>query len=178
MAPKGAIFILMTNDEKVALIEILTSTNKPWEARGKALEFVKTAPLTEAAPEKPKTRTAQQNKALHLYFTMVAEELNNGGLDIRAVIKPDVNVPWTSYMVKEYLWRPVQKLALGKESTTDLEKLDIDKVFDIFNAHIAKFGVHIPFPSNEHRSDLLEGMKIDVRKNSDYPEYKGEVAFE
>ena len=158
----------MTNDEKVALINILTGNG--WEARTKALEYVKTAPLTEEAPPKPKTRTGQQNKALHLYFTQVAQELNNGGLDIRAVIKSDVNVPWTSYMVKEYLWRPIQKLALGKESTTELEKLDIDKVFDIFNLHIAKYGVHIPFPSEEHRSDLLEGMKIDIRKSNNYPE--------
>jgi hypothetical protein len=33
-------------------------------------------------------------------------------------------------MVKEYLWRPLQKAILGKQSTTELTTKEIDKVFD------------------------------------------------
>lgn len=100
-------------------------------------------------PAKPKQRTAQQNRALHLYFGMVAETLNDAGLDIRAVLKPNVEIPWSPGTVKEYLWRPIQKILLQKESTKELTTTEIDRVFDVLNAHLAKFGVHEPFPSIE-----------------------------
>ena len=96
-----------------------------------------------------KQRTIQQNKALHLYFTLLAEALNDAGLDMRKVLKPEVDIPWTSITVKEFLWRPIQSLQLGKRSTTELTTKDIDTIFDTVNRHIAKHGVHIPFPSIE-----------------------------
>ncbi len=110
-------------------------------------------------PPKPvKDRTLQQNKALHLYFRLVAEALNEAGLDIRAVLKPEVEIPWSPGAVKEFLWRPVQKILLQKESTRSLTTSDIDKVYDVVNAHLAKHGIHEPFPSIEQlmNADLDE----------------------
>lgn len=98
-------------------------------------------------PEQP--RTAQQNKALHLYFRHLADALNDAGLDMRAVLKPEVEIAWDSRSVKEYLWRPVQDIQLGKRSTTELTTKEIDLVFDTVNRYIAKHGVHVPFPSIE-----------------------------
>lgn len=96
-----------------------------------------------------KLRTQQQNRALHLYFTMLAEALNDSGLDMRKVLKPGVEIPWTGRSVKEFLWRPVQTAQLGKDSTTELTTGEIDLIFDTLNRHLAKFGVHVPFPSIE-----------------------------
>ena len=94
-------------------------------------------------------RTTQQNKALHLFFRFIAQELNDSGQDMRMVLKPDVEIPWTPENVKNHIWRPIQKIYLQKKSTTELNKLnDIDQVYEIVNRHLSeKCHLHIPFPS-------------------------------
>ncbi len=97
-----------------------------------------------------KQRTLQQNAAMHLYFTQLAEALNDSGYDMRATLKESIEIPWTSQSIKEYLWRPIQKLQLGKESTTELTSQEIDKVYEVLNRAIGtKTGVHVPFPSEQ-----------------------------
>ena len=93
-------------------------------------------------------RTIRQNRALHLYFTHVAQALSDAGLDIKTVIKADV--PWIPENVKDLMWRPLQKALLGKQSTTKLLKEEIDKVYDVMNRLLGeRFGIHVPFPSKE-----------------------------
>ncbi len=99
-----------------------------------------------------KQRTLKQNRALHLYFTMVADTLNEAGLDMRAVLNPEVEIPWSGNTVKDFMWRPIQTIQLQKKSTTELTTKDIDKIYDTMNRHLAKHGVHIPFPSIEEQS--------------------------
>ena len=95
-------------------------------------------------------RTPQQNRALHLYFELVAKGLNDAGLDMRAVIKDDIEIPWNKDMVKKFLWGPIQEAKLGKKSTTKLTTKEIDIVFNILNRHFGeKLGFHQPFPSDE-----------------------------
>lgn len=95
-------------------------------------------------------RTLTQNAALHVYFKLIADQLNEQGLDMRKVLKPGVDIPWSPISVKNYLWRPVQKLQLGKESTTQMTTVEIDQVFDTINKHLGeKFGIHEDWPSIE-----------------------------
>lgn len=96
-----------------------------------------------------KDRTPRQNRALHLYFQKMAETLNDAGLDMRTVLKPGVEIPWSKESVKNYLWKPVQSLQLGKESTTELTTKEIDLVFETVNRVLSKHGIHQPFPSME-----------------------------
>jgi hypothetical protein len=100
--------------------------------------------------DEQKQRTIKQNKALHLYFTLVANALNEAGYDMRKTLKPDVEIPWTPESVKEYLWRPIMQVQLQKNSTTEMTTKEIDKVFETLNRHLGeKLGVHEPFPSIE-----------------------------
>lgn len=93
-------------------------------------------------------RTNRQNNALHVLFKLLADELNDRGLDMRKTLKPGVEIPWTGDSVKEYLWRPIQQAQLNKKSTTELTTKEIDAVFDTINRHIGeKFGLFVPFPS-------------------------------
>ena len=93
-------------------------------------------------------RTLKQNSAMHKYFTLIAEALNNSGLTITKTLKADVT--WSPLAVKENLWRPLQEIALKKKSTTELNKEDIDKVYDLMNLALGqKFGIHVPFPTIE-----------------------------
>lgn len=117
--------------------------------------------------KKPKQRTISQNRALHLYFTMLADTLNENGLDMRKVLKPGIDIPWTSKNIKEYLWRPIQKALLHKESTTELTTSEIDQVLDILHLHLGeKFGVAQEFPSIETiMIKLAEEPKKLINKN-------------
>ena len=100
------------------------------------------------------TRSGQQNNALHLYFSLLAKDLNDKGLDMKAVMKPTVDIDWETHTVKKYLWKPIQELVMGEESTTKLQGKDIDKIYDTLNRHFANTpklnSISIPFPSDEH----------------------------
>lgn len=97
-----------------------------------------------------KKRTLRQNSALHKYFTLLAEELNLAGLDMRKLLKEEIDISWTPESVKEYLWRPIQKVMYTKESTTKLETNEITKIYDVLNRHLSeKHGIGVMFPSEE-----------------------------
>jgi len=98
--------------------------------------------------DKPvKQRTESQNKALHLYFTQLAELLNDSGLDMKKTLKPGIDIPWSSKSIKEFLFRPIMKSQLQKDSTTELTTKEIDQVVDVINRHLGeKFGITLGFP--------------------------------
>lgn len=152
-------------------------------------EFKKWLDQQEDAPEAPQStetgvkpksgnRTPSQNSSIHLWLEMVASELDRHGHTVqnivekikRAEIRPNKTV------LKEVLWRPYQIAALGKESTTELTKLEVDKVYEGLNKFLAEnFEMHIPFPSDENKgNDKLKG--ITKAKELPYPldPYEGE----
>lgn len=99
-------------------------------------------------PEKFIQRTDQQNKALHKYYDMLAEALNDSGQEVGRII--EIDIPWTALLVKELIWRPIQIAVLGKVSTTDLGNNEITQIWEIIHRSVAqKKGIDIPFPSIE-----------------------------
>jgi len=105
--------------------------------------------------QKKEPRTAQQNKALHVWYRLVADELNGAGYDLRKVLsagKEGIDIEWTERMVKDILWRETQRVMFGKGSTTELSKrAEIDRVVETLNRFLAeKLGIEgVPFPSLE-----------------------------
>jgi len=98
-----------------------------------------------------KKRTSQQNRALHKYFELLAEELNDAGLDVKEVLKPSVDIEWTGELIKEYIWRPVQFAQLKKKSTTQLTTSEIDQIYEIITRHLGqKFGLFVEFPHEDN----------------------------
>jgi len=96
-------------------------------------------------------RTKHQNRALHLYFTLLAEALNNAGLDQRKVLKPSVAIPWDAKSVKDQLWRQIQQAQVHKRSTTELDTKETTLIYETLNRHLGeKFGVSILWPSEDH----------------------------
>ena len=97
-----------------------------------------------------KQRTSRQNKAMHKYFDMLAEALNESGYDMKKTLKHDVEIPWTREMVKEFLWRPIQEAMTGKQSTTELNTVDPSEIYEVLNRHLSeKTGVSVEWPSEE-----------------------------
>lgn len=107
-------------------------------------------------------RTDSQRKALEVFFKLLAEKLNEAGLDQREVLKPSIAIPWTQEAIKNQLWRPIQKALTNKQSTTELDKVsEIDQIHSVLLRHLGeKFGLdYIEFPH-------------DPEKISNYPTYK------
>src|SRR4030066_179054 len=103
--------------------------------------------LCETCKKKIDTRTLTQNSALHLYFKLLSDELINQGTDLRELVKEGVDIIPTPEAVK-LLWKQLQKAMLDKESTTQLTKQEVDKVYEVFSKLISERAeVYIPFPS-------------------------------
>ena len=100
-----------------------------------------------------KTRSSNQNKALHKWLDELALELNNRGLDMRTVLKPEVEIPWDGKLLKKHVFHPIEEAMLEKTSTADLTTSEVSKVVDVINRHLLqKFDVSLPFPSEEMRN--------------------------
>lgn len=100
--------------------------------------------------DKMTQRTDAQNKALHVWFKLIATALNDAGLTVQETLKHQMDIEWNEHRVKELIWRQAQKKILGKTSTTELEKqMDIDLVYETINRWLASMGVeNVPFPHN------------------------------
>lgn len=100
---------------------------------------------TDAFGKNVRPRSKQQNKAMHKYFEEVADILNENGIS-QAVFLADLEVDYTKETIKN-IWRAIAKKKYGTESTADFTTKQLQEVFEEFNRHLGKFGVHIPFPS-------------------------------
>lgn len=100
-------------------------------------------------PEIKQTRTNLQNRALYLYFTFVAETLNDHGLYLQTMdlFGLPVEKKWDKDLVKEFIWKPIQKTLFDIESTTKLKTNEIDIVLDVLTNHFAKLELSVQFPN-------------------------------
>lgn len=97
-------------------------------------------------------RTAKQNNAIHKYLDLVAKALDSEGHTMQDVCKAirRAEIRPTKEALKEVVWKPLQAIMLGKESTRELETHEVDKVYEAMNRWLGQeFELHIPFPSNE-----------------------------
>jgi len=100
-----------------------------------------------------KQRSGQENKALHLWLGMLSRALNAAGYDMKRTLNKEVEIPWTTELAKEYLWRPLQKAMIGKSSTTEPLRGEYTKIYEVLNRHTAsKLGISIPWPSKQKES--------------------------
>ena len=99
-------------------------------------------------------RTSQQNKALHKYFELVAHELKNQGQTMQNVVqKLDYcEITPTKDSIKALIWKPIQEIVVSKEHTAELNKHEIDEVYEIVSMFLSKqFGIDLPFPVDEQK---------------------------
>lgn len=96
-----------------------------------------------------KQRTPTQNAALHKFCELLATALNDAGFDFREFVKAGYAVPFTPELVKNHLWRPIQKAVTGKESTTKPETHEYSLIYDVLNVKLAEHGIHVPWPSKD-----------------------------
>jgi hypothetical protein len=110
-----------------------------------------------------KPYTPTQRSAAWLYMTQKSEQLNDVGLDMRVVLKPTYNIPWTKDNFHDHIWIPIQKALYGTDSMTKLNKDQVSKIFEVIERELGeKHGLdHVPFPNDETKGrELLEAMKL------------------
>lgn len=100
-----------------------------------------------------KQRTPTQNKCLHKYCEMVADELNDKGITFTTFFKPGFEVPWNQMVIKDNVWRPVQIAMTEKESTTELTTKECSDIYENINRKLSEFGIYVPWPSKETMND-------------------------
>jgi len=107
------------------------------------------------------TRTNKQNSALHLWFTLLAKQMADQGLDMRKVLKPSVEITPTLELVKNTIWRPIQILKTGKESTTEITAKELQEIYDdVDKFFLSKHKIDLPFPNIKN----LELMKLLIKE--------------
>ena len=95
------------------------------------------------------TRTSTQNRALHQFFVLISEQLNEMGLEFyySGLKGMDICTRYTPTIVKEFFWRPIQKTLFDIESTKKLNTKQINEISDVIIKWFGEKGVVLEFPS-------------------------------
>lgn len=117
------------------------------------IEKGKTIDLTE----KKNTRTTKQNSALHLLFTIVSSQLNEMGVDFQyfGLKGQTLSMRHTPHLVKEMVWKPIQKALFDIDSTTKINTEQINEIVDVLAKFFGDKGIVIEFPSRETLENLI-----------------------
>ena len=120
-------------------------------------EHLKSKGKTVDLIEKQNTRTTSQNSALHLLYSIMSNQLNEMGLDFNYFgLKGQVlSTRYTTVIVKEHFWRPLQITLFGIKSTTKINTLQINEIVDVLSKWFGEKGVVIQFPSKEQLETLI-----------------------
>lgn len=104
------------------------------------------------------TRSLQQNKSLHKYFTLIAQELNELGQEFcyTGITGKELSIPYTMTLVKEVFWKEIQFTMFGTRSTTKLDTTQMNQIIEVFSKFFAERGVVLEFPSIEIIENKLQ----------------------
>jgi len=162
----------MTRDEYADLQAIITAP-KPWEARLRLSEYLKTVTVSETPVHAPQPstddlRTSKQSDSLFLWFSMIEKEAENAGVTWDRIIKHTHQLRVTKENLHS-MCKQLTKALWGINSTKKIKKREhLDIIIDHYVDLFAKEGLTLPpFPEEN-------GMRLTVMDNLhelDYPEY-------
>jgi len=95
----------------------------------------------------------KQSAALHVFLRLIAKELNQAGFSVHNFFKEGVEIPFSDELVKEHIWRPVQRAITGKDSSQSLTTVETQKIAEYVNLALAERGVHVPWPTSSGQKD-------------------------
>lgn len=98
-----------------------------------------------------KPRSIKQNRAAHLWFTHLADSLNDAGLEMKVVLAKRSEIWWTPEAIKEVLFKGVMRAMYpSKNSTTQLTTAEFSKVTESLQMLLARdYGLNVDVPSVE-----------------------------
>lgn len=136
LSPEGQFWVISNDFQKEKFLEKLD------ELTSKKKKVFVTFHTSE-------NRSAQQNKAMHVYFAALSSALNDSGRTMADVFGEKIEgISWTPAMVKDAIWKPIMQKATGKDSTRSLTKAEVTEVYEILNQFMSNnFGIGIEWPS-------------------------------
>ena len=152
-----------------ALLEI-TKTNKMLLDGAKKKDIAKAHDKIDAIGRKGskfelkeivKYRTTLQNRALHKFFKIISDALNEQGNEfIFTGLKGNISTMYTSEIVKNHIWKVVQVGLFNVESTTKINTKQINRISDVLIKHLGENGIIVDFP----RDELKELKELEESK--------------
>lgn len=123
-------------------------TDNPIEANKESQRIIDLGKKVEIKQWK-ENRSNLQNRALHLYFTLVSNELNQLGItyEWKGLKGSIMETAWTPELVKEFIWRPIQVSMFNIKSTTKIKTGQINQIIDVINKFFGERGVVVSFPN-------------------------------
>ena len=97
--------------------------------------------------------TDKQRRSIWLYCGLVAQELNDAGLDIRLLLEEELEVSWSKEIIMNIYWKTIQKTLFDTDSIKDLKTNQVSEVYEELNRHLAKFSLHVPFPERNYGAE-------------------------
>ena len=98
--------------------------------------------------------TPTQRGALHLWFRLVADALDEIGFDMRDI---KVAIPPTEENVKGVYRQVMHNMYPGKESTEELTPSQVVDCYDVLNRGLStSLGISVPFPTEEEYKKYLK----------------------
>ena len=106
-----------------------------------------TIDLTELSDK----RSSLQNRSLHKFFVIIADELNELGMEFQyfGVTGKQLSTRYTTNIVKNHFWRPIQQTLFNIESTKDINTKQINEITDVIVKFFGDKGVYVEFPNRE-----------------------------
>ncbi len=151
----------MTKEEKKQLQDIASS--EPWLIRKQLNNYLETVEMGE-----PLKRTSKQNRALHLWFTKIAHECRETGIDAKMLMSKTMSVEVNMEIIKG-MWKALQYALYKTKSTKELNKIEqIDKLSDHFIRFFAE-KLHIELPPFPHE-EITNIKNMERAKVIEYPE--------
>ena len=94
--------------------------------------------------------TQKQRGALELFFTILADQFNELGETFKWEFGGlSFNLKFTRFVVRDMLWKPIQKVLFDIDTTKDLDTKKIDMVIDVLADHFGSQGYEVEFPSQQ-----------------------------
>ena len=96
-------------------------------------------------------RSNKQNSSLNLFCPKLSVTLNDAGIDFRLFLRDGYAVPWTSELVKDHIWRPIQIAITGHYSTTKPTREQYIKIYDVLTVKLSEHGIFEPWPEKKDK---------------------------
>ena len=132
-----------------ANFRIITNEFQLEEAKKELDKFYNENGYVEVEAKTAKTRTQRQNRALHVFCRQLAETLREKDFDTAKFFKSGFEVPFTTEIVKDNVWKPIQRAVTNKERSSKLSRTEVSEVFDVINRLLAEKGIHVPWPEKK-----------------------------
>ncbi len=102
-----------------------------------------------------KKRTSAQNRALHLYFNQLSDQLNSAGYTFTNFL--GIELSFTPELIKESIWKPTMQEMFNIKSTTKLTTEMINQLITVFSKHFGERSIYVEFPNWQIFLNKMDG---------------------